>query len=89
MSAYRARIVRGARGTKPRGDTPRAYRVVTGKAHLPLDDTGRGAECAAVCEADDAAFAAVGPYAVLGCQQLAEECLRHLCEVAWFVWWRG
>ena len=62
--------------------------MVAGKAHLPLDDAGRGAKCAAVCEADDAAFAAVRPYAVLDCQQLAEECLRHLWVVAWFVWWR-
>lgn len=53
--------------------------MVTGKAHLPLDDTGLGAKRAAFCEADDAAFAAVGPYAVLDCQcqQQAEECLRH------------
>lgn len=54
--------------------------MVAGKAHhLPLDDTGLGAKRAAFCEADDAAFAAVGPYAVLDCQQQAEECLCH-CE---------
>lgn len=76
-AAYRARIVGRAPGIKLGGDTPRAYRVVAGKAHLPLDDTGLGAKRASFCEADDAAFAAVGPYAVLDCQRQAEECLCH------------
>ena len=76
-TAYRARIIGRAPRIKPGGDTPRAYRMVAGKAHLRLDDTGLGAKRAAFCEADDAAFAAVGPYAVLDCQQQAEECLRH------------
>lgn len=64
IPAYRAPIVRPLRGTKPLGNAPRAYHVVAGETDLPFDDASFWTERAAFREADDAAFAAVGLYAV-------------------------
>lgn len=61
-----AGVVRPVRGVKPLGNTPRTDRMMAWEANLPLDDPSFWTKRAAFREADDAAFAAGGLYAVLG-----------------------
>ena len=76
VSAHRA-IVAGTDGLEPLADTPGAYRVLTGEAHLPLDGTGLGTGRAALREADHARLVTAGLHAVLILEQLAVERLCH------------
>ncbi len=60
--------------------------MIAWKANLPLDDPGFWVESPAFCKADDAAFTAVGLYAVLDSKQLIEERLCHcLVLVCWLL----
>ncbi len=81
-----ARIFGSARGIKPCGDAVGAYRVFAWKSNLALNDPSLRAEGPAYCEADDAAFTAVGLYAVLDSKQLVEERLCH-CLVLYIGCW--
>lgn len=60
--------------------------MVAGEAYLQLDNTSLGAKRAVLSEADDAAFTAVGLYAVLDSKQLAEEFLCHCEELVDSLW---
>ena len=77
IPTYWARIFGSACRIEPDSNASGTYFVVAWEADFPLDNSTPGAKRATFCEADDAAFATAGLYAVLDSKQVAQERLCH------------